>query len=143
MKLPKFSVSITRRIITPDKQELHIELGRWWEIVITRQFIEDTEYFRRGGPRLTGDWQLRRFWRVTKLIKELEVIPFWYGYAYYDFITDTAAYMPIPLNWIRAAWEWLKFHPIRYLKYGTHDLLTVQDSYERGYRDGMQEIENK
>jgi hypothetical protein len=90
---------------------LRIELGRYWEINITRETQEQMWGDSRQPPDLHKD---KRF--IRKL-KQGEIIPSWYGYAYRNFDCDYAVYMPIPLNLIRAFWEWFRFHVLYHIKF--------------------------
>jgi hypothetical protein len=85
---------------------LRIELGRYWEINITREMQEQMWDGSRQPPDLHRD---KGF--IRKL-KQGEILPKWYGYAYRNFDCDYAVYMPIPLNLIRAFWEWFRFNVI-------------------------------
>src|SRR6266849_3726149 len=106
-----FYIRIYKKVYPPyytidNQRVLLIELGKWWAISISRLFAETlwSEAARKEGNVL---FRQREF---IKLIKEAEIIPFWYGFAYYDFNCDMAAYMPIPFNLVRAGWEWFKHH---------------------------------
>lgn len=137
MKLP-FNITITRKIpsknLYPGNKNLpptlNIELGKWWEIVITRGLAESlTGYSKLVPSKAFTDG------RLIKLLKDGEIIPFWYGYAYYDFNRDCAAYCPVPINFLVAAALWLRWK--WYLFKGlSRKFNSTQDAYVRGRVDG-------
>ncbi len=99
---------------------LYIELGKYWEIQFSREFIAErqpidwTKRIDEGWQKAqAGAFKLLSLKWFTKHIKDGHVIPSWYGYAYRDFETDSAVYMPIPFNLIRAGWRWFR-HAVLY-----------------------------
>ena len=116
MKLP-FNIQVWRVVEHPNYPKggyVKIELGKHWEIILTREFVEDVYNPRRpGGPR-RGDSKLFKDKFFIKLVKEFEVLPRWYGFARYDFDRECGIYMPIPFNLVAALW-----YKLRYLAYKT------------------------
>lgn len=146
MKL--FNITIYRKIPTEKlypgnvkglPPTLNIELGKWWEIVITRSLVEDLYLpYRKGGP----DYKSYIFKRpeFIKFIKGGNIIPFWYGYAYYDFGRDCAAYCPVPINFLVAGARWLgrkwwefKQHPKRWQEFSRepYDASSAYEAIDR------------
>lgn len=104
-----FNITIYRKIpnVHSDMPKtLYIELGKWWEIVITRELAETND---------PGKWaehygysKIFKEGFFIRRIKDGNIIPFWYGYAYYDFERDCAAYCPVPINFLVAGARWLR-----------------------------------
>lgn len=131
MRLPKIKIY---KKVTKDGRTLIIELGDWWEIRATREFIRGINYLRDGGSEITTEPKDR--FRLTKLLKSGDLIPLWYGYAFYDFGTDSVACMPIPLNWIRAGWELFKIRVLWPIRVAPNNLYKRNDIYSAGYIAG-------
>ncbi len=104
------NIKIVRKVWS-EQGLLRIELGRYWEIIITRELAESMWNDPRQPPNLFKNEGFIR------LVKEGDIIPFWYGFAYRDFDTDTGAYMPIPLNLVRVGWEWFKWYVLYRIKF--------------------------
>jgi hypothetical protein len=74
-------------------------------------------------------WILGKEWKFNDLfsretrplfthhIKDGGIIPHWYGFAYHDFDTDSASYMPIPINLCYVGWRWFKYNILRKIKF--------------------------
>lgn len=131
MKL--FNIQIYRKL--PSKKDfplggyLYIELGKWWEIVITRRLAEHI-----SGKGTHGNVFKESFF--IKSVKEGEIIPFWYGYGYYDFDRDCGVYFPVPINFIVAIacwlrWKWYMFKGL------SRKFNSTQEAYSRGYKDAQ------
>ena len=77
--------------------------------------------------------------KLLKYIPEGGLIPFWYGYCYYDFNSETKAMLPIPLNmlwrWLRNLWYWLKEH--------TQGSRLIEQAYWAGLRRGRACVEEQ
>lgn len=141
MHLP-LTIRISRKIEREGKVLL-IELGKYWEIRFTREFAED--YLTR-----TYDWILGKEWQFedvfsketrplfTHHIKDGNIIPRWYGFAYHDFDTDTVAYMPVPINLIYAVLRWTKYNVLRKFKFDWPRRLMLWEKriYRLGQLDG-------
>lgn len=141
MRLFPFNITIERHIPI-DKMTIYtIQLGKWWSINLSRKFIEDyIPSDREGRFKFTKH-------PLSIHLKEGEIIPYWYGFAYRDFYTDTTVFMPIPLNYIRAAWDWFKFHILIKIKFDWarmivhHWILRIhRDGYDKGYDDGYHQF---
>lgn len=131
------------RIIRDEQGILRIELGKYWEIRLTRRFAED--YLAR-----TYEWILGKEWKFedvfsketrplfTHHIKDGNIIPRWYGFAYHDFDTDTTAYMPIPINLIYAVLRWMKYNWLSKIKFDWPHWLMLWEKriYRLGQLDG-------
>jgi len=128
VKLPRIKIT---RTLEYREAKIRIELGKWWEIEITRPAADNLISLASGfKPK---DFRTKEF---IKRIKAGRIIPYWYGYAYYDFNRDTGVYMPIPFNVLRALWAWVKMK----VKYDIpHKLSKQNDAYEQGRRDGYRE----
>lgn len=140
-----FNIAIYRKIpaenIYPGNTKglpptLNIELGKWWEIVITRELAE--HMYRDNYPIIPAvkfSPQVYKDKTFIYLIKDGEIIPFWYGYAYYDFARDCAAYCPVPINFLVAGARWLgrKWWEFKGL---SRKFNSTQDAYARGRVDG-------
>ena len=120
-----------------------IELGKHWEIYICRELAETIYHWSIKGILFKD----RDF---IKHVKEAEIIPTWYGYAYYDFNTDCAAYMPVPLNFIAAGFRWLrhKFFSFKQIPRGWNSTQEAYargriEGYEEGYEEGFNECASK
>src|SRR5258708_40165453 len=100
MHLPRLNIQILRRV-KGERGILVLELGKFWEIRFTRSFQEDAGFYEHHSKESKG---------FTKQIKQGGVIPHWYGFAYHDFDTDTASYMPIPINLLYSGYRWLKYY---------------------------------
>lgn len=116
---------------------LMIELGKHWEIYVTRTMAENLhkEAYKAGN----AIFKSRSF---IKKLRASEIIPFWYGFAAYEFDCDRSVYMPIPLNVVRAGWEWFKMRVLRNIKFEwPHSL--VRGSLKLRYlvRDSFQALD--
>lgn len=98
---------------------MYIELGKYWEIRFTRDFVNDylDKVIPKPNPtKLDGALVANKRILFTKHIKDVGIIPRWYGFAYHDFNTDTIAYMPVPVNLIYAVLRWVKWNVLRKIK---------------------------
>lgn len=127
---------------------LKIELGKHWEIFITGRFVEDfvgLNTYNKGvkdmdEPRFNVKSVLTKSREFIKLLKDGEIIPFWYGYAYYNFDCDMTAYMPVPFNFVAAGLKWFrhKFFSFKQIPRGWN---STQEVYQRGYQAGKHAAE--
>lgn len=130
------SIKVIRKVWS-EQGLLRIELGKWWEIVITRGLAETYSSQKLNRPFRNGKHDYKSKWFI-RLIKDGEIIPFWYGYAYYDFNRDCAAYCPVPINFLVAGARWLgrKWWEFKGL---SRKFNSTQDAYSRGKHDGYWE----
>lgn len=121
-----------RRLVYTDRGCLIIQLGRFWEIEITRELRVDLGASTEIEEKTKG---------FIKRIKEFGIIPFWYGYVGRDFRRDVSMYAPVPLNYAWAFLRWLKYSILFRLKQPPRWLfkhefmiyrLGQQDGYEKG-----------
>lgn len=142
MRLFGYTINVFRDIPNPgypESSRVRIELGKWWEISITRELAErvfDDNY--PIIPTVKYSPQVFKDKVFVRLIKNGDIVPFWYGYAYYDFERDCGAFAPVPINFLLAgarwlAWKWWGF------KQMPHRFNTTQEAYGRGRRDGFNE----
>lgn len=101
--MKKLNIKIYR-IVKDEYGILRIELGKYWEIRITRELMEKEGYHGPYGPPYGRENK-----GFTRHIKNGHIIPSWYGFSYHDFDTDTYSYMPIPINLIYAVLRWAKY----------------------------------
>lgn len=122
---------VPKQGVNAEGEPFKIELGKHWEIFISRSFAEHLY-----------PWNIKQFLfkdrDFIKHIKEGEILPFWYGYAYYSFDCDMATYMPVPLNFIVAALRWLR-HKWFGFKQIPRKFNSTQEAYSRGYHTGYEE----
>lgn len=139
MKFPKLPrVVIYRKVYPPyyttdNQRVLLVELGRYCSISISRHFADDIYYEPKTPSKIL--FKKREF---VKRIKQYEIIPSWYGFAYYDFDCDASAYMPIPINLIRSGWEWFKWHVLFKIKFDWPHWLVKQ---RRDIRDAVEALD--
>jgi hypothetical protein len=135
MKLIHFipNIKVVRKV-WKEEGLLRIELGRCWEIIISREFAET--YSREQVDRLKFNAQDFKSRWFIRLIKDGEILPFWYGYAHYSFDRDCAVYIPVPLNFIVAGARWLKWKWFQF-KGLSRKFNSTQDAYARGRHDGF------
>lgn len=126
--IPSFKVV---RKVYNEQGILRIDLGRHWEIYITRKLAETTW----NDPRQPHNFSKHK--QFIKKLKEGDIIPSWYGYAAYDFDCELAIYMPIPLNFVRAAWVWFKFNILRAIKFGWPWAMTLKYRREKSRYEGV------
>ena len=93
------NIRIYRKVITK-YSTVYIELGHFFEIQISRRFVED---FIHSKSR-QKDWPKG----ILKVLKEGSMIPSWYGFAYFDYYKDCAVYAPIPINLLLASSVWFR-----------------------------------
>lgn len=131
------NIKITRKVID-ERGILKIELGKHWEIMLTRELAESFYITTQIAPTIKYSPNIFKDRKFIKKIKDGEIIPFWYGYAYYDFDTDCAAYMPVPLNFIAAGFRWFK-HKWFGFKQIPRGWNSTQEAYGKGRKAGYEE----
>ena len=132
-----FNIKIYKKVYPPyynsdNQRVLLIELGKWWSISITRELAENIWNAPAQHINL-----FKNKWFIRK-IKEGEIIPLWYGYAYYSFDCDIGIYMLVPLNFLAAGLIWLK-HKWFGFKQIPRGWNSTQEAYRRGYQSGYEE----
>src|SRR6267142_1097405 len=127
------------RINTAHNTPLKIELGKHWEIFVTREMTESIYDITDQIPakiKFSPNIFINKLF--LKKIMEAEIIPFWYGYAYYHFDSDVSVYMPVPLNFAAAGLRWLRYKWFGF-KQIPRGLNSTQEAYGRGYKAGYEE----
>jgi len=98
VKYKSFAVVLRYQEVGVSTKYYDVMLEAWGRMEFSSELIHDVTKVIPGTTPMK---------KLEKLVKEAEVIPKWYGFAYRDFNRDVYVAYPIPINLIVAGSRWL------------------------------------